>query len=74
MSHNTVKISNYDLSEKSEAELKHYVQLIEIDIENYKEVCKNYPPRRMEKCGTPHLLRLGVVLKKVQEELDNRYE
>ena len=70
MSHNTLKISKYDLSKKTDAELKHYVQLIKIDINNYRKHIENYPPERMEKYGIPHLTRLIEVLKKVKAELN----
>lgn len=72
MSHNTFKISKYDLSKKSEYELKHYIQLIEIDITNYDITCANYPNERMEKCGKPHQDRLKTVLETVTNELDRK--
>jgi hypothetical protein len=40
------------------AKLEHLLQLAETQITNYKNVIANYPPRRMEMCGKPHLKTL----------------
>ena len=66
---NTFKISKYNLSKKTAEELKHYKQLISIDIVNYKNQIKNYPPVRLEKNGIPFLRRLNVVLDSVNAEI-----
>jgi hypothetical protein len=69
---NAFKISKYNLSKKSVAELTHYKQLINIDITNYKNQIKDYPPARLKKNGIPFLRQLNVVLNSVETELAAR--
>lgn len=37
------------------AKIEHMIQLLDIEIVNYKNHIKNYPPERMEKFGIPFL-------------------
>lgn len=39
----------------SPAELRHCIQLMDIEIQNYSRCCKNYGPEKWEKYAEPYL-------------------
>jgi hypothetical protein len=50
--------------------LEHLLQLAEIEVENYLNVIKNYPPDRMEKCGKPYLEKLRTVVSDIKQIME----
>lgn len=56
----------------TDGKLDHLLQLIDIQIANYSEKIKNYPPRRMEGCGKPFLAKLQGVRQQILDVQTNR--
>ena len=52
--------------------LEHLVQLIDIELTNYKNYAKNYPPITYEKTAKPYIAKLESEKLKVQELLSQK--
>jgi hypothetical protein len=46
------------VDELTEYELRHFVQLIDVEIDTYRRVIANYPQDRIEKYGVSYLAKL----------------
>lgn len=68
----TKQVKNLHL--QTAAKLEHLLQLAEIEIANYEVLLKNYPERRLETVGIPHLNRLRYTRDLVQEALNKKVQ
>lgn len=39
----------------SDAQIQHFIQLMDVELKNYAKVCENYPEEKMEKYGRPYI-------------------
>lgn len=53
-------------------ELRHYMQMAQVEIDNYAVCIENYPPDRLEKYGRPFMAKLVSQRAVFQEELNLR--
>lgn len=52
--------------------IEHRIQLKKIEIKNYEQSIKNYPPQRMQTHGEPYLRKLQNELIILNNELEDR--
>lgn len=52
--------------------IEHRIQLKKIEIKNYEQTMKNYPPQRMQTHGEPYLRKLKNELIILNNELEDR--
>jgi hypothetical protein len=54
---------------KTTAQLEHMLQLAKDELVHYRIACRNYPPGRMERHGTPFIMRLEANINEIQTAL-----
>jgi hypothetical protein len=66
-----IDLKDHDLSLLSLSQLKHVLQLSQIQIDNYKRCIVNYSPEKMKRSGNPCLLQLIKTREKITKKIKN---
>lgn len=64
-----IKNKKVVLTNKTQAQLEHLLQLAKDEVDRYQRIVQNYPPDRMEQYGRPHIQKLQRVVDVISQHI-----